>query len=260
MSTAHYGRAVPLALRRFARLRCKQQGPPGAPPLGELELPSGLPPGIHVVLLMRRRRHIEHADSWLGVREAWERVLAERGLRQEGELRLYICCLLPRFWPLRPFWYWRLRQWTRLLEEEGLSDAKPDGGPAAVHLLTNTTWSRTGFYDQMHLHDDGRAYAMVLRNDGEILWGSHDAFKEHLQEKAMVTVVHRECHYRENEQQNLLPGPPAGALEAPTGPAEGGAITAESGGTVDNQVGGQPDGEPTGPPPGGGPEAKSAGG
>ena len=44
---------------------------------------------------------------------------------------------------------------------------RPSGGlPTDKHHLKQD-W----FYDRMHLHDDGRAYAMVLRNDGEIPWG-----------------------------------------------------------------------------------------
>uniref|UniRef100_A0A7S1PKI6 Uncharacterized protein n=1 Tax=Alexandrium catenella TaxID=2925 RepID=A0A7S1PKI6_ALECA len=221
MSTAHYGRAVPLALRRFARLRCQPRVMPGTPLPPQLEIPSGLPAGVHVVLLLRRRRHIEHCDSWLSVREAWERALAERGLQQEGELRLYICCMMPRFWPMRLFWHWRMRGWVALLEKE----EQP-----AVQILSCSSWSG-GFYERMRIHDDGRAYAMVIRNDGEILWASHDAFKEHLQEKAMAIVVRQECHWRETERQLLLDGPAkAGAIESPDAKAPDGTGVAEAAG------------------------------
>eukprot|EP00927_Polykrikos_kofoidii_P052141 TRINITY_DN45928_c0_g1_i1.p1 TRINITY_DN45928_c0_g1~~TRINITY_DN45928_c0_g1_i1.p1 ORF type:complete len:293 (+),score=33.83 TRINITY_DN45928_c0_g1_i1:76-954(+) len=263
MSTAHYGRAVPLALRRFRRLPCEWHlrpallaRPPTPAPspqattpssatsgpavcdttsaqaaqapsaskdesadvsgekpifvggLGEsrpLDLPGGIPSGVHVVLLFSRLKHIEHADSWLSVREAWERLLAERGVRQEGEMQMYICCLLPRFWPLRWLWRRRMGQWSDLLGDEN----------PCVHILSTTEWAAANFYERMHLHDDGRAYALVLRNDGEIVWGSHDTFKEHLQEHNMVRVVNRECEYRIYEQERVLEGRKAPALEAP---------------------------------------------
>mmetsp|Transcript_95991 Transcript_95991/g.291583 ORF Transcript_95991/g.291583 Transcript_95991/m.291583 type:complete len:208 (+) Transcript_95991:152-775(+) len=200
MSCAHYGRAVPLALRRFAQLPCALHAQRG----GQLVLPGGAPPGVHVVLLLSRRRHIEHVDSWLGVREAWERILAERGIRREGEMQMYICCLLPRFWPLRWMWRRRMDQWASLLREEH----------PAVHLLHTSTWS-SAFYSSMQIHNDGRAYAMVVRNNGEILWASHDAFKEHLQEQAMVRAVREECSWRLDEQQRLLEGRVAVALPQP---------------------------------------------
>jgi len=212
MSTAHFGRAVPLGLRRFTRLPCAVHSamtPPAEVVAGSattaaaprtMVLPQSLPPGVHVVLLMNRRRQIEHCDSWLSVREAWDRVLADRGLRQEGEMQMYICCLLPKFWPLRWIWRWRIRQWQELLAEED---------HPSVHLLSTTAWT-SGFHDTLQIPNDGRAYAMVIRNDGEILWASDDAFKEHLQEKAMVRVVNQECEYRVDEQQKLLQSSVAG--------------------------------------------------
>merc|ERR1711948_25853 len=60
--------------------------------------------------------------------------------------------------------------------------------------------------------------AMVIRNDGEILWASDDAFKEHLQEKAMVRVVNQECEWRVDEQQKLLQGGASGVLEGADNP------------------------------------------
>ncbi|CAJ1350417.1 unnamed protein product [Effrenium voratum] len=146
MSTAYYGRAVPLALRRFAKLPCRLHGR-----RQELVLPEGLPTGVHVVMLMTRRKHIEHADSWLGVRAACERLLTERGIALKGEMQMYICCLLPRFWPLR--WVWRYRMWTwaSLLEDEEHKN---------VHILSSTTWP-ADFFHRMTIHNDGRAHTMV---------------------------------------------------------------------------------------------------
>merc|ERR1719362_1494774 len=103
-----------------------------------------------------------------------------------------------------------MSQWRALLEEEG---------HPAVHLLSTKGWA-SNFHESMHIHNDGRAYAMVIRNDGEILWGSHDAFKEHLQEKQMVRVVSQECEWREEERQRLLQGATAGQASLPEGTAE----------------------------------------
>uniref|UniRef100_A0A7S1AEU3 Uncharacterized protein n=1 Tax=Noctiluca scintillans TaxID=2966 RepID=A0A7S1AEU3_NOCSC len=212
MSTAHYGRAVPLALRRFVRLPCTKHVFDG--PSEQLALPSGMPSGLHVVLLLSRRRHIEHADSWLSVREVWERLLAERALRKEDEMQMYICCLLPRFLPLRWIWRYRMRHWQQLLRDEC---------PSSVHLLSTDEWS-AGFHDRMGIHDDGRAYAMMIRNDGEILWASHDAFQEHLQEKDMVRIIKEEVQWRQDNQQALLGQAAQGTLAAPEESAEAAAV------------------------------------
>merc|ERR1719410_167511 len=144
MSTAYYGRAVPLALRRFVRLSCERHGTQSQK-AGQLVLPSGLPSGVHVVFLLNRRRQIEYADSWLGVREAWERILQDRNLGRKGEMQMYICCLLPRFWPLRWIWRWRITQWQDLLQEEGVP---------SVHLLSTAEWRKNGFHDQLQIPND----------------------------------------------------------------------------------------------------------
>merc|ERR1712224_927190 len=73
----------------------------------------------------------------------------------------------------------------------------------SVHFLCSSSWTQS-FYDRMGIHNDGRAYAMIIRNDGQILWGSHDKFKENLQEKDMVRVMHEEVEIRVEEQRLLL--------------------------------------------------------
>eukprot|EP00435_Cladocopium_sp_Y103_P061237 s1255_g22.t2 len=204
MSTAYYGRAVPLALRRFAKLPCRLHSPSRLRAT-DLLLPDGLPTGVHVVMLMTRRKHIEHADSWLGVRSACERLLAERGIALKGEMQMYICCLLPRFWPLRLIWRYRMRHWMKLLQEEEHTQ---------VHILSCTTWAK-GFFGKMQIHNDGRAHTMVIRNDGEILWAGHDRFQEKFQEREMVNVFKEESQLR--EEAKLLEG---GGMEAIDSPKE----------------------------------------
>jgi len=197
MSTGYFGRAVPLALRGFSKLQCSRWTAERT--TESFLLPSSLPSGTHVVLLLNRRRQIEYCDSWLSVREAWERVLTDRGLHQKGEMQMYMCCMLPRFWLFRPMWYLRMRQWQDLLQQ----DEEP-----SVHLLSCTSWS--DFHENMQIHNDGRSYGLIIRNDGEILWASDDAFKAHLQEKDMVRVVNKECTWRADEMQKLLQDPTAG--------------------------------------------------
>merc|ERR1712039_396277 len=109
-------------------------------------------------------------------------------------------------------WWWlhRMSQWSNLLKVDHPS----------VHLLSSRA-SQKEYYAAMYIPWDTRAYAMVIRNDGEILWASHDKFKEHLQEKEMVQTVHREQEWRIYEQDRLLgTSSRAGAIAAPSSPAE----------------------------------------
>merc|ERR1712226_970891 len=99
----------------------------------------------------------------------------------------------------------------------------------------------------MQIHNDGRAYAMVIRNDGEILWASHDKFKEHLQERSMVNVVNRECEFRIDEQERLLESGKISAVleaspqsESPEEAADGGGAGVDAGSEGGNAQRGQP--------------------
>mmetsp|Transcript_25199 Transcript_25199/g.57968 ORF Transcript_25199/g.57968 Transcript_25199/m.57968 type:complete len:248 (-) Transcript_25199:59-802(-) len=210
MSTAHYGRAVPVALRRFPKIQCHKLRLPEVVPESvgsekdgshQLLLPRGLQDGVHVILLLNRLRQIESADSWLSVREALERHLVEQQLHNEGELQMYICCLLPYFWPLRWLWRWRMQVWDDLLGSEH----------PAVHIMWSTDWS-TSTYDRLGVHNDGRAYALVIRKNGEILWASHDKFKENKHQRLMVKVVREEVQWRTDERAKLLEAGASGAL------------------------------------------------
>mmetsp|Transcript_50146 Transcript_50146/g.119379 ORF Transcript_50146/g.119379 Transcript_50146/m.119379 type:complete len:298 (+) Transcript_50146:87-980(+) len=249
MSTAHYGRAVPVALRRFPKVQFQRFRLPAAPDLSgtetsensekeggetgrpgeagateaaarrhllkpELLLPKDIGDGVHVVLLLNRLRQIESADSWLSVREVFERQLQEQQLHREGELQMYICCLLPGFWPLRWLWRWRMYVWDDLLGEDH----------PAVHILSTTEWT-SSMYDRLGVHNDGRAYALLIRRNGEIIWASHDKFKENKHERLMVKVIREEVQWREEEQAKLLEG------AAPALPGEGQARLAGDGAT-----------------------------
>merc|ERR1712031_78874 len=87
-----------------------------------------------------------------------------------------------------------------------------------VHLVSTTHWSED-FHEQMCIHNDGRSYGMLVRNDGEIVWASHDKFKEHLQTDHMVRTVNRECEYRIYEQERVLGArKTAGVIVAPDSP------------------------------------------
>merc|ERR1711972_1312295 len=102
-----------------------------------------------------------------------------------------------------------MRVWCDLLRDDYPS----------VHLLASAAWT-PAFYNRMGLHNDGRAYAMIIRNDGSILWGSHDKFQEHLQEKEMVRAMQEEVEVRVEERQILLEQKKAEALEKSSGSEE----------------------------------------
>lgn len=194
MSTAHYGRAVPVALRRFGRLQMIPVKMPHEP----VVLPNDLPSGMHCVILLTRLKHIANLDSWLGVRAALERLMGEQSsvARVQGEMNMYVCCLLPWFWPLRILWRYKARKWQERLDTEEEF--------AKVSLYTSVV-DRETFLEKMCIHNDGRSYGLLIQNDGEIMWCSHDGFQPE-QERGVIKVVKEEIIYRETRAERLLEG------------------------------------------------------
>ena len=40
-----------------------------------------------------------------------------------------------------------------------------------IEFMTTLTW-KSKYFEEMHLHEDGRAWGFLIKNDGEILWAS----------------------------------------------------------------------------------------
>eukprot|EP00397_Hematodinium_sp_SG-2012_P046010 GEMP01051845.1.p1 GENE.GEMP01051845.1~~GEMP01051845.1.p1 ORF type:complete len:222 (+),score=49.73 GEMP01051845.1:187-852(+) len=200
MSTAHYGRAVPVAMRRFGRIQIVPVNAPKEP----LTLPADLPSGMHCVILLTRLKHIANLDSWLGVREAIDRLMQEQSsvAQVDGEMNMYVCCMLPWFWPWRLLWRYKAWKWQEKLAENEFEKV----------TLYTAVIDRERFLENMCIHNDGRSYGLIIQSDGEIMWCSHDGFEPE-QERGVIKVIREEIVYRETRAERLLEGAPEKRLE-----------------------------------------------
>jgi len=107
---------------------------------------------------------------------------------------MYVCCLLPWFWPLRLLWRYKARRWQEKLDA--------DDDFTKVSLYTSLI-DRDRFLENMSIHNDGRSYGMLIQNSGEIMWCSHDGFQPE-QEQGVIKVVKEEIAYRETRAERLL--------------------------------------------------------
>eukprot|EP00392_Amoebophrya_sp_AT5.2_P007525 g7540.t1 len=285
MSTAYYGRIVPVALRRFHRVACWPLEKTASATCMQ-ELPRDLPPGMHFVVFLTRLKHVYHLDSWLNLRrgldtvvkrkwqeneeafgiEAKKRRVEKVKREQEGaassstafpstacttaaedkdkitaypdsqtqgnnEMRMYIVGMLPIFPPTRLLWHFFMRRWREKLrryflkdhdegraeDEEKTRRARSVGGgrePSELEKIefrTTVTW-RSGYFKEMKLHEDGRAWAFLVKNDGEILWCSDEDFDDPVGDKwkGLQKAVDEEFGFRE-KRLNALIGDGGGA-------------------------------------------------
>lgn len=232
-----------------------------APPSRPFAVPEDLPEGVHLIVLLTRLKHIAHIDSWLGVRAGLEFTTQNDGQMQrfatKNEMNMYICCLLPVFLPWRLLWWYKLSCWYRQLveaasttssspdeqaSEEGVEQSacpqsstssaeQGDARPAAsislqkLEFLTTVTWKQR-FFDNMGLHNDGRAYGLLVKNDGEILWCSDDEFKEFEKKNnadLVMKAVKEEFVWRETRMNRLLEAAERKMIEGEgSGGADGG--------------------------------------
>ncbi|KAF4657244.1 40S ribosomal protein S3 [Perkinsus olseni] len=126
MSTAHYGRAVPVGLRRFPNLKAKM-----IKDSKRVRFPTDLPPGFHIVILMFKNNHHWDAGTWHGLYDKVSQLVdhAHRSILKEYEgvcpvdddddlppftpPKLYYLWLFGRFrWLWSYFWIRRCRKWA----------------------------------------------------------------------------------------------------------------------------------------------------
>ncbi|CAD7935456.1 unnamed protein product [Amoebophrya sp. A120] len=145
------------------------------------------------------------------------------GLSSSGdEMRMYVVCMLPIFPLTRLMWHFFVRRWRNKLEKyfaevrslkdhshsESTTSIKscedPLGEEAGkIEFLTTVTW-KSQYFREMKLHEDGRAWGFLVKNDGEILWCSDEDFDEDTQGPMVEKAVEEEVQWRVKRQALLL--------------------------------------------------------
>ncbi|CAD7960172.1 unnamed protein product [Amoebophrya sp. A25] len=155
----------------------------------------------------------------------------------KNEMGMYIICMLPIFPPLRLLWRFCIHRWRKKMEnffrdntgviEDDMDNSwyrqlqmKRAGADAETiqqnvvksTFLTSLTW-KSAYFQRMHLHEDGRAWGFLVKNDGEILWASDETFEDEAkfgaqgrraQEAMIRRAVDEEFTFRETRWSRLL--------------------------------------------------------
>jgi len=152
MSTGHFGRTVPVTLRRFPSLHAKDL-------LGEkLLFPTDLPSApFHVATINFKNKHVWNARTWAGLHSSLELLQQHRGDHIGHIYHLFVFPSLYKLWS--PIWKYRCKSWA-------LENKIP-----LQHVLV-VYGDRDAICNDIGILNDGRQFAFLIRNSGKVLYAS----------------------------------------------------------------------------------------
>ena len=169
-SLGHFGRAVPVTLRRFPFLHAKTIDG-GAP----LLLPSELPNApFHVITLNFKNSHVWNARTWAGLHSSLDILSQHHGHKIGDIYHLFIFPSFYRLWSL--IWKKRCKNW-----------AQENRIPESNVLLTYG--DREAICDDIGIINDGRQYAFLLRNTGKVIFAADGRYIGHKHDIAIQKAV-----------------------------------------------------------------------
>ncbi len=161
MSTGHFGRAVPVGLRRFPLLRGRTLG--GT----KIEFPTELKPQdspFHVVTLNFKNKHVWNARTWAGLHSSLD-LLQQHNEKLIGSM--FHVFIFPRFFMLwSPWWKRRCKSWA----------AENHISPENVMVVYG---DRNAICEDIGIFNDGRQYGFIMRNSGKVLFAAHGRYLSH---------------------------------------------------------------------------------
>ena len=179
MSTGHFGRAVPVGLRRFPLLRGRTlQG-------DKFTFPTDLQPldsAFHVASLNFKNKHVWNARTWAGLHSSLELMSQTQGGLKVGSM--YHVFIFPRYFMLwSPFWKRRCRAWA---EENHI----PLGNVLVVY------GDREAICDDIGVFNDGRQYGFIIRNSGKVIFAADGRYLSHKHDFS----IHKSIRTLENQE------------------------------------------------------------
>jgi hypothetical protein len=154
MSTGHFGRAVPVGLRRFPFLHGKTLAG------RKFVFPSDLQPidaPFHVTTINFRNKHVWNARTWGGLYSSLQLLGVHNGNPPGSLLHLFVFPSLHLLWA--PLWRRRCRAWA---EENHIPMDK------VVVVYGN----RDAICDDIGVFNDGRQYGFIIKNSGKVLFAA----------------------------------------------------------------------------------------
>ena len=187
MSTGHFGRSVPVGLRRFPLLR-------GRTLAGDnIVFPSELHPhnaSFHVASLNFRKKHVWNARKWAGLHSSLEVLSRTQGGPQVGSM--YHVFIFPRIHLLwAPIWRRRCRAWA---EENHIS----------LDNVVAVYGDREAVCEDIGIFNDGRQYGFIIRNSGKVIFAAEGRYLSNKHDFAIHKSIRTlEDQQREDIQSNV---------------------------------------------------------
>jgi hypothetical protein len=179
MSTGHFGRAVPVGLRRFPLLN-------GTTLSGsKFTFPTDLEPlnsPYHVATINFKNKHVWNARTWAGLHSSLELMEAQSN-NQIGMYHVFILPTLHILWS--PFWKRRCKSW-----------ANENDIPLENVLVVYG--DRDAICDDIGIFNDGRQYGFLIRNTGKILFATDGRYLSNKHDWAIHKAI-RSFHSQRNE-------------------------------------------------------------
>ena len=179
MSTGHFGRAVPVGLRRFPLLNGKTLNGK------KFTFPSDLEPlnaPYHVATLNFKNKNVWNARTWAGLHSSLELMEAQSN-HQIGMYHVFLFPTLHFLWS--PIWKRRCKSWAD-------ENAIPHDNVLVVY------GDRDAICDDIGIFNDGRQYGFLICNSGKVLFVSDGRYVSHKHDWAIHKAV-RTFHSQKEE-------------------------------------------------------------
>jgi hypothetical protein len=182
MSAGHFGRAVPVGLRRFPLLRGKTLNG------DKIVFPTELQPSeapFHVATINFKNKHVWNARTWAGLHSSLE-ILEQHNGKNIGSV--YHVFVFPRLYMLwGPLWKRRCLGWAK---ENHIS-------PDKVMVVYG---DRDAICEDIGVFNNGRNYGFLIRNSGKVLFAADGRYLSHKHDFAIHKAI-RTFQNQENEER-----------------------------------------------------------
>ena len=172
MSTGHFGRAVPVGLRRFPLLK-------GMNLNGEkLVFPAQLEPQnapFHVATINFKNKHVWNARTWASLHSSLALLEQHKGSQTIGSMyHVFVFPWLYMLWG--PLWRRRCQQWA------------DDNHIPRTNVMV-VYGDRDAICEDIGIMNSGRQYGFLIRNSGKVLFAADGRYLNHRHDFAIHKAI-----------------------------------------------------------------------
>ena len=183
--SAHFGRAVPVGLRKFPLLFGKTlEGT-------TVTFPHCLEPAtapFHLVTLNFKNKHVWNARTWNSVHSSLDILSQHSPGAAPGMFFVWLFPLVHRLWA--PVWRRRCKAWAR---EHGIAERN----------VISVYGDRDEITGEIGVHNDGRQYAFLLSNAGDVLFAADGRYNSNKHDFHIHKAIQTKSNQKAAEAQLL---------------------------------------------------------